>query len=168
MASLFDLNAEIQEFVDLVEAGEIPEEAIKDTLDMMQLTFDARVDGLATYVKILSAEAEDIESEKKALDERIKAKKHKCAGIKQYIFEAMQQAGKRKIETPKNVITVSGCKKSVKIDNELDFLAHYPDYKAEEKPVLPKVDKNAVYKALSEGKELAGASLAGGQTLRIG
>lgn len=168
MPSLFDMSQEIKEFIDQVESGEIPEEAIKDTLESLNLTFDDKIDSLATWTKSLLADADAIEKEEKRLAERKQAKRNRALGIKNYIMSGMEDAGKKKIETARNLVQVAGCKKRVAIPNELEFLSHYPMYKIDPKPVLPEIDKTAVYNALKkEGKELQGAQLVGGKYLKI-
>jgi len=167
MSSLFDMNAEMRNFMEMVESGEIPDEAIVDTLEVLDLTFNDKVDGLATYVKTLMSESDAIEKEEKVLAERKKAKRNRALGIKKYLMCAMEDIGKRKVETPRNLIQISGCKMSVSITNEAEFLQRYPMFTAEQEPILPKTDKKAVYDALKDGRELYGATLSGGKTLRI-
>ena len=165
--SLFEMNRTIEEFIEKVENGEVPEEAIDDTLEGLELEFDQKVDGLASYIKSLTAESEAIKNEEKALKKRRESKEKRIDGIKSYIRNAMEDAGKKKIETSKNLVSVTGCVKGVSISNDLQFLEHYPMYKAEEKPIIPKVNKKAVYDALKNGVKLQGAELVGGKTLRI-
>lgn len=167
MSNLFDMSQEIKDFIEAVENGDIPEEAINDTLESLNVTFDDKVDGLATGVKILLSEAEAIEAEERNLAQRKQSKRKYALGIKNYLMNAMEDSGKTKIDTPRNLVQISGCKKSVSISNELEFLSHYPMYKVEQKPIAPKVDKTAVYSALKNGEELQGVQLVGGKTLKI-
>ena len=44
---LYEIAAEYQAFLDAVEAGEIPEEAIGDTLDGIVGEFDQKADNIA-------------------------------------------------------------------------------------------------------------------------
>ena len=65
--SLYSLINDYQDFLEAVEAGEIPEEAITDTLEAIEGEIEVKIDNIASAIKNLTAEASMIRTEEKAL-----------------------------------------------------------------------------------------------------
>ena len=72
--NLYEISVDYRRFQEQVESGEIPEEAIADTLEAIEGNFDDKVDSIACIIKSLLAEAKEIKSERDALDGRMKQK----------------------------------------------------------------------------------------------
>ena len=49
--NLYEISADYQRFQEQVESGEIPEEAIADTLEAIEGNFDDKVDSIACIIK---------------------------------------------------------------------------------------------------------------------
>ena len=65
--TLYEINQTYQEFFDKVESGEIPEEAVSDTLESLDGEFEDKADNIACYIKSLLSD--DIKNLKQALKE---------------------------------------------------------------------------------------------------
>ena len=102
--TLYELGSEYQEMLSLIDNGEIPEEAIADTLEALQGELRDKIDNVACVIKNLKAESEAIKAEAKSLTERSKAKEKRADWLKKYLSAIMQQSGIDKIETERNVI----------------------------------------------------------------
>ena len=99
MNTLYELTAQYAELLNAIESEEIPEEAISDTLEALDGELDEKIDSVACIVKQLDSEAGAIKAEKAALAERQSVKEHQRDRLKDYIRQAMELAGKKKIET---------------------------------------------------------------------
>ena len=102
--TLYELGGEYQELLSLIDNGEIPEEAIADTLEAIQGELKDKMDNIACVIKNLKAESEAIKAEAKSLTERSKAKEKRADWLKKYLSAIMQQSGIDKVETERNII----------------------------------------------------------------
>ena len=156
---LYEITGELQALLNDIEDGLIPEEAIADTLGMVQEEFDDKVESVACAFKNLLAEAEAIKAESDKLKERYKKKEKMAERLKEYLSVNLLAAGKDKFESAKNVISFRKSE-ALKIDNEDLFIAwareSCPSYLTVKEEV--KVDKKAVTEALNNGLEFDGVS----------
>ncbi len=154
--NLIDLTNDYLKVKEMAENGEIPFEAVADTLDGLEGEFDSKADGIASLVKRLTAEAGAIKSEEDNLYKRRKAKENAAERLKSYLLGQMTQIGKKKLETASNVISVSLSPPSVRIEDEKALYAIRPDlFVAAE----PKADKNTIKTLLKGGEEIPGVFL---------
>ena len=167
MDHLYELTADYMRLLDAIEAGEIPEEAIEDTLAGIEGEIDEKIDAIACMVKELIGEAESISEEERSLAERRRAKERKAARLKDYIRAQMALTNRKKIETARNVVRLGATTQRVEI-TDLDALK---GYKEAWKPYTYKVtdvDKVALKTLLQNGEQIPGAKLSEGQrTLTI-
>lgn len=103
---LYQLTQQYQTLLGMIEDGDIPEEAIADTLESLSGEIEDTVDNVACIVKQLAAEAEGIKGEETALALRRKRKEAAIDRLKDYIRQSMGLAGRKKIETARNCVTV--------------------------------------------------------------
>lgn len=166
---LYEISADYQRFQEQVESGEIPEEAIADTLEAIDGEFDDKVDNIACMIKSLLAEAKEIKSERDALDGRMKQKQKTADRLTRSLKDQMFFSGRTKVETPRNVVRICNNPASVEFDdeetfisfaraNELDNLLSYSQ---------PKPNKTAIKDVLKDGVELPGVRLVKGKRLDI-
>lgn len=104
--NLYEISAQYASFLAAVESGEIPDEAIEDTLAGLDGDLEDKIDNIACIVKQLSAEADAIKTERDRLSERQQVKVHKAERLKDYIRQAMALAKKKKIETSRNCVSL--------------------------------------------------------------
>ncbi len=161
MSALYELTGQYMDLLNAIESGEIPEEAISDTLEALGGELDEKIDGCACIVKQLDSEASAIKAEKSALAERQSIKEHQRDRLKDYIRQAMQLAGKKKIETARNCVSIRKAQPKAVI-TDLDALRRCKsvwkpyDYKE------ANVDKTKLKASLQAGEQFSGAELRGG------
>lgn len=164
---LYEISADYQRFLEAVENGEVPAEAMPDTLESIHAMLEEKADNIACIIKNMTAEAEAIKAEEQSLAERRKAKERQIDWLKSYLSDALIQSGCPKIETARNKITF---RKSevVSIENEQEFIEwaaknndEYLTYKS------PTINKTAIKKALSAGTEVRGACIESKQNIQI-
>lgn len=162
--SLYQLAKDWQALYDQID--EIPEDAFRDTLEAIEGEFDEKADNIACLIKSLDAEADEIKKECKSLEQRESAKRAKASRLREYLREQMEIVGRKKIETPRNCISLAKSTARVETDEEFvawakesaNFLLHY-------RP--PEPDKKAIQQAIRDGMTVLHARLEGGQSLRI-
>ena len=104
--TLYELSNEYREFLAALEAGEIPEEAVSDTLEGLDGAFEDKAEAVALIVKELEANVCAMKEEAKKLTERAKAKENKAESLRGYLTWAMKSAGKKKLETPRVALSL--------------------------------------------------------------
>ena len=103
---LYQLTQQYQTLLGMIEDGDIPEEAIANTLDSLSGEIEDTVDNVACIIKQLTAEAEGIKREEDALALRRKRKEAAIDRLKDYIRQSMGLAGRKKIGTVRNCVMV--------------------------------------------------------------
>lgn len=105
MASLYELTSELSSLLDAIECGEIPEEAIADTLEGLQGEIDEKIDNVLDAFKTLKAEAEAIRAEEKRLAERRKRKEAAEERLKEYLATELEKLGKARHESARHSVS---------------------------------------------------------------
>lgn len=161
---LYEISDTYQQFLSAVENGDIPEEAVLDTLEGIQGEFNEKADNIACCIKNLKAEAEAIKAERDTLDERAKSKLSKAESLRNYLSVAMQNTGITKIETARNSLTFRRSS-SLFIADENDFKQRHADLcKKEIKVTIPRTE---ITKMIKAGEDITGAELRTNQNLQI-
>jgi hypothetical protein len=164
MATLYEISDQYAAFLSAVESGDIPEEAINDTLESIQGEFQDKADNIACMIKNLEAEANAMKCERDTLSERIKSKQNQAERLKEYLSREMQKVGVRKFETARNAISFRKST-SCEIADEEKFKQEHPDL-CKEKTVVS-ISKSDVMKRLKAGEAISGAELVVKQNLQI-
>ncbi|MCK9576701.1 MAG: siphovirus Gp157 family protein [Clostridia bacterium] len=167
--TLYEINQTYQEFFDKVESGEIPEEAVSDTLESLDGEFEDKADNIACYIKSLLSDAQAIKAESDALLERAKVKKAKADRLTDYLYQAFKVRGKDKLETKRNLLKIRKNPPAVQIDDESTFISWAHDWEETNFliPREPTINKTAVKNALKAGEEIPHAKLVSGEKLTI-
>ena len=158
--TLYELTLDYQNLMAMADDPEVDEQIFKDTLEGLEGAIEEKADGYASVIRNLEVNigALDgtIEAIKKELD-RVKAHKtsleNKIAYMKEALCKAMIACDKRKFKSSRFSFWVQKNTPSVVIDKPADIPFDF--YRTPE----PEIDKNAIKKALSEGKELDFAHL---------
>lgn len=158
---LYEIAEEYESLMCAVESGDIPEEAIADTLESITSLLEDKADNIACLIKNLTAEAEAIKAEKKNLEDRIKAKERRVESLKAYLSGVLIRSGygERKLETARNRISFRKSK-GVAIDNECDFMIWAQDNRNDLLTYKdPTINRTAIKKAIEDGEEVVGAHI---------
>lgn len=165
---LYEITADYQNLLEAIANGEIPEEAIADTLESVTALLEDKADNIACLIKNLMAEAEAIKAEEDKLKARRTAKLNRAERLTNYLSDTLLQSGNTKIETARNVITFRKTPPKVVFDDEKAFLS----WAIEHAPVLlniprPTNDRTAVKNAIAEGAEIRGARVESSLSIQI-
>ncbi len=165
---LYQLTQEYMAVQSMAEDPDMDIQAVLDTLEALCGEFEDKADSTACVIKAMEAQARAIKAEADALTQRAKAMSARTDRLKSYLYEQMRLVGLRKIETPRNQLTIRKTPASVRLEDTDRFIQWaaqgHPEY-LRQKP--PEVDKAAVKEALKTGAELPGVRLEAGETFQI-
>jgi len=164
---LYEITNDYLALMEAVENGEIPEEALADTLEAITTSIEDKADNMACMLKNLDAEIVAIKAEEDRLKERRKVKENAYERIKQYLSDSLQRAGLSKVETARNKITFRKSEKVV-IEDELSFVSWAMENREDLLTYsVPKANLTAIKAALKSGAEVEGAELRVNQNIQI-
>lgn len=145
MARLYELTSTYASLIAAIENGEIPEEAVADTLEAVEGEYEEKCDNVISAIKNLQAEAEAIKAEADKLIERQKAKIRQVENLIAYLTESMNRVGKTKHESAKHLVTFRASK-ALEIDDVDAYLAWAKEHAPEtvkttvtEKPIAAEI-----------------------------
>jgi len=153
MRALYDINQDILDCVDL-ETGEILD---TEKLDALQMEREAKLEGVALWVKDLKAEADAVKAEADKLNARKKALDNKIEGLKAWLLFALDGG---KIKTPRcNVYQTHS--KRLAVEDEAGLISFLKTLEDPGRFVryTEELRKDEIKKALKEGTIIPGASL---------
>lgn len=150
---LYEIDEAILGCIDQ-ETGEIVD---PEKLNALQIERDAKLEGVALWIKDLTAEAAALKAEKQAFADRQKTAENKVESLKKWLADAL--AGE-KFSTTK--VTVSFRKtKSVQVADIFALDESFLKY------ADPTPDKTAIKKAIEAGQDVKGAQLVEGLSLSV-
>ena len=155
MRALYEINQDILECVDQ-ETGEILD---VEKLDALQLERDAKLEGVALWVKDLKAEAAAVKEEADKLNARKKALDNKIDGLKAWLLYALDG---EKLNTPRCKVYQTHSQRVNVIDEQsvVNWIqTHSKEPEQFLKFTLPEIRKDAVKAELKSGTEIPGACL---------
>ena len=148
---IWEINAALEELLNQQdpETGELTCDL--DALEALTIERDEKLEGLALYCKNLTAEAEAIRNEEKALAERRKALENKAARAKDFLDRNL--AGE-KFQTAKVAVNYRSSKAVVLLPGFAEWAKQHDKFLRYKEP---EPDKTAITAALKAGdKDLAG------------
>lgn len=158
--TLYELMTGYKDFLSAVENGDIPEDAIADTLEAIEASIDDKIDNTACVIKVLEAEEAAIKAEEERLAKRRKAKEKARERVKAYLSEMILSIGKTEFESPRNKLSFRKSEETVCDNKVLDF-------KWMRKKETYEPDKVAIKNAILNGEKIPGAEIVVKQNLQI-
>lgn len=153
--ALYTIANEMKEFLDRLDAGEIPEEAVDDTFDLIDMEFSAKVEAMACAIKNKLALAKEIAAEIDTFRERKKRLEATAESMKNYIARTMQYLGYDRVETKDCAVKFQ---KSVGlvVEDEGELLKYLERAGKDDaiKYAAPTVDKNRLREMIKGGEEI--------------
>lgn len=163
---LYEVTNDYLALMQAVEDGDIPEEAIADTLEAIKGEIEVKADNIACLLKNIEADVLAIKAEEKRLAERRRAKERSHERIKAYLSETLQKLGINKVETARNNIAFRKSE-SVEIDADT-FYSWAVKYRDDLLTYAePTANKTEIKRAIKDGAEIVGACLVSRQNIQI-
>lgn len=152
-----------------IENGEIPEEAVKDTLEAIEGEIEIKADNIACMLKNLDSDIVAIKAEEAKLAERRKAKERMHERIKKYLSYALESLNIDKVETARNKISFRKSE-AAEVD-EAVFLKWATEQANREDLIIStyteKANKTEIKSLLKSGVEIPGAVLVSRNNIQI-
>lgn len=99
MANLYEMTQEWQTVFDMLLDPEIPEDAIFDTIEMIEIDMDAKADNYAKIIKSMDGDVSKIDAEIKRLQERKAGISNRKDWLKSNLENMMRTTGRTKFKT---------------------------------------------------------------------
>ena len=154
MRPLYEINQDILDCID-GESGEIID---VEKLDALQMEREAKLEGVALWVKDLKAEAEAVKAEADKLTARKKSLENKIDGLKNWLLYALNG---EKLKTPRCNVYQTHSQRVV-IDDEKALIDMFMTSPFGEKFLRvkdPEIDKTALKDSMKQGYEYEFAHL---------
>lgn len=174
MSTLFELTAQyrlfseqIDIYADMIEAGDMPEEAFWDTVEALEGELNEKVDSIACIYKEIMYEAAALKAEADRLKERQKRKEAEAERLKAYIETSMKAAGIAKVETARNKLSFRKSTK-VEIADENTFVQWAQEYNPDLLTYhTPEPNKTVIKKIIQGGNPIEGCRIAECMNLQL-
>lgn len=122
--TLYELTDVYSALLAAIDSGEVPDEAIADTLDGIQASIADKIDNIACLIKSLESDAAAIKAEAKALTNRAEVKQRAADRMRQYLSDMLPRSGyaEKAFESPRNRISWRKSE-AVVIEDDIGFVA---------------------------------------------
>lgn len=141
---------------------DLDDEAVKNTLEMVQDDFNSKAIAIIKLAENMDAGTSAIDAEIERLKSRKQVIVNRKQQLRDYLLHNMEASGIQKIECPLFTATLRKGIESVEIEDQSKLPDEFVTVE-----VVTKPDKNAIKAALKSGQEVSGASLKRGATTII-
>ena len=164
--TLYELNVQMQEILDMAESGEFDEELIANTLEGVEGEIEIKLDSYGVIVNELQADVEKIDQEIKRLTTKQKTIANSINYLKNMVMQTMGTLNTRKVKGDKFTWTIAknGGKAPLIIDDSMPAICLPEEYQLWD----VKPNKDVIRQDLEAGKQLPYARLGErGESLRL-
>lgn len=158
MSSLYELTGERLALQHKLEAMNLDEETIADTLEGDSVAIQAKIEDYGYVIRNRNSFADAIKNEIARLNARLIAEEKRVANIEAWLLQNMNACGIKKIECPAFTISVQDNPPSVEVLDESQIPAEYIRT-PEPKPPVPAPDKRSILSALKAGGDVPGCAI---------
>lgn len=153
MASLYELTNEFLEIYQELEAAELDEDVVENTLESLQLPIEKKAENIIKFAKNLEAMADARKAEAKRLNEVAASESKKAERLLEYLDYAMQRLGKKELMAGIFKASYRKGAEVVEIDE-----SKLPKKYWQPQPPKP-ISKTELKKMLKENEKIDGVSL---------
>lgn len=164
--TLYELNVQMQEILDMAESGEFDEELISNTLEGVEGEIEIKLDSYGVIIIELQADIEKIDQEIKRLTSKKKTIANSINYLKNMVMQTMGTLNTRKVKGDKFTWTIAknGGKAPLIIDESMPAICLPEEYQLWD----VKPNKDVIRQDLEAGKQLPYARLGErGESLRL-
>ena len=164
MANIYELTNELSVLWDLMESGELDDDALIGAFDVAKEDLAIKLEGYCKFIKNLESDIPGLKAEEQRLYDRRKTMENTIDRCKNAMKFALNTAGERKIACGTFTVAVQDTTPSVVLDEP--YIENIPEEYLV--PQEPKIDKKKIKADIDAGKDLEGiAHLEKGTSLRI-
>ena len=164
MPNIYELTNEFVTLWDLMESGELDDDALLGAFDCAKEDLAIKLEGYCKFIKNLESDIAGLKSEEERLSARRKTMENTVSRCKEAMKFALSKAGEKKIACGTFTVSVQDSTPSVVLDES--YIENIPEEYLV--PQEPKIDKKKIKADIDAGKNLDGiAHLEKGTSLRI-
>ena len=164
--SLYNLSIDYQltldNLMDMLDAGDIGEQAFLDTMEGIEDEVKAKATAVASYILNMRALATSIKEAEVNMAARRKALESKATRLSDYLLSNLEAAGIPDVQTPLFAIKIKKLPPSVIVAKGAWLPDEFISRKVTETP-----NKVALKKYLADGNEVEGVELVSGKRLEV-
>ena len=164
MANIYELTNELSVLWDLMESGELDDDALIGAFDVAKEDLAIKLEGYCKFIKNLESDIQGLKAEEQRLYDRRKTMENTIDRCKNAMKFALNIAGERKIACGTFTVAIQDTTPSVVLDEP--YIENIPEEYLV--PQEPKIDKKKIKADIDAGKNLDGiAHLEINTSLRI-
>ena len=166
MPTLYEMTQDWENVLEMLYDPDVPEEAVFDTIELIECEIDAKADAYAKIIKDLIASAENAKAESVRLTARARAYTNKADSLKKRLHEAMIAVGKSKIKT--DIFSFNIQKNPAKLEiDDIGSVLKRAEYIKPHVVGEGDIDKAKLKEDIANGVNVDGAKLTQSESLRI-
>lgn len=142
-----DLAIEINKVMALAESGEIPAEAIADTLEGLEGMIEDKFDATISVIREFESKQDACKKEAARITERSKHWQRQARDLKQYLLECLQATGRQQLKTTLNTFSIRKGSFSLTIDDVDQLPDEFVESRTE---IINDVKNDEIKKILTE------------------
>jgi len=151
---------EITEAYNSLLDADLDEEAIEQSLKVIDDEFDVKAENIAKLISSINGDIETLKSEERRLADKRRSYEKKIESLKNYLFNNLQMVDKKRIQTPLYKISIQKNPAKLVVKDE----KRVPD---EYFKTVKRLDKAKLKDAVKDGLETDYAELVQEEGLRI-
>ena len=161
MSTLYELTAEYNEVLEMMDNPDIDVQCVLDTLEGIEGEIEIKADNYAKIIKEAEGKTAMLDGEISRLTERKNAIKSRIAGMKQSLMLAMKSVNKEKFKTDLFSFSIQKNPPSVILDKPESVPEKYLT------PQSPTVNKKEILAAIKDGADFDFAHIEQSEGVRI-
>jgi len=163
MSALYQLVAQYRE-LQQIDAEEIPEEVLRDTLEALTGELEVKATNVAMFCQNLEIFAANCEEAAKRMEDRASKVKRKADQVRSYLKQMMEAAEITKIEAPEFTLAIKKNPPALVI---ADGVVLPKEFMVIPPPPPAHPDKQAIKAALKQGRTVEGCRIEQATRLEI-
>jgi hypothetical protein len=163
MSTLYELSTGFNNIMELVEDETMDLDALEEGLQTIECSLEEKCLNGIGLIKSLENQRDGLKAEGKRLTERARVLDGRIQSIKDWYKVNLEAMGKSKVSTDRGIMAIQNNPPSLKIDDEKKIPAEFLDVVPEHYEVA----KDRLKAAIKAGKEVPGAHMEQGKSLRI-
>jgi len=163
MSTLYELSTGFNNIMELVEDETMDLDALEEGLQTIECSLEEKCLNGIGLIKSLENQRDGLKAEGKRLTERARVLDGRIQSIKDWYKVNLEAMGKSKVPTDRGTMAIQNNPPSLKIDDEKQIPVEFLDVVPEHYEVA----KDRVKAAIKAGREVPGAHMEQGKSLRI-
>ena len=167
---MYELAGNFVKLMEMMEDPEIDQEMVRDTLESVEFDIEVKAENYAKIIKMFNADIDVLKAEESRLENKRKSLENRIDYLKSNLKSSMEFMQMDKIKTPLFSIGIQNNPQSVNLMvSDEDFVEWCQKNNKDNflKYSKPTIVKKEIMEEIKSGKEVWGATIVQGTSLRI-